>query len=204
MRLDPYFFHIPGGITKTTCEEIIEYGKREGPMLAKTEASETFLSEEEKKFHSEEIRENNVVWINDFWIFNLVGVLIKYANSRKWNFTSTKFEDAQFTEYFPGGHYNWHRDCATFGPNDINSGLERKLSCVVQLSKPEDYEGGEFSFNLRGLDSRSSDTVLKPPKTFREQGSVIVFPSFLWHKVEPITKGKRYSMVMWTLGEQFK
>ena len=82
--------------------------------------------------------------------------------------------------------------------------MNRKLSMSVQLSKPEDYEGGDLRFNLRGLDSHFEDTIMSPPPEFKQQGSIVVFPSFLWHKVEPITKGTRYSLVMWSLGGNWK
>jgi PKHD-type hydroxylase len=82
--------------------------------------------------------------------------------------------------------------------------MQRKLSMSVQLSKPKDYEGGDLKFNLRGLDSQNGDTVMSPPPEFKQQGSIVVFPSFLWHKVEPITKGIRYSLVMWAIGENWK
>ena len=87
------------------------------------------------------------------------------------------------------GHYNWHNDAIKkMGLKNIN----RKLSMSVQLSKPEDYEGGDLRFNLRGLDSQTDDNIMSPSE-FKQQGSIIVFPSFLWHKVEPITK-IRYSL----------
>jgi len=82
--------------------------------------------------------------------------------------------------------------------------MQRKLSMIVQLSKPENYVGGDLRFNLRGLDGVNSDSVMSPPPEFKQQGSIVIFPSFLWHKVEPITSGKRYSLVMWTLGENWK
>ena len=82
--------------------------------------------------------------------------------------------------------------------------MQRKLSMIVQLSKPEKYVGGDLRFNLRGLDGVNSDSVMSPPPEFKLQGSLVIFPSFLWHKVEPITSGKRYSLVMWTLGENWK
>ena len=72
------------------------------------------------------------------------------------------------------------------------------------MSDPKEYEGGDFEFNLRGLDGNKEDTKVFPPIEFKKQGSVLIFPSFLWHKVNSITKGTRYSLVMWTLGEQFK
>ena len=82
--------------------------------------------------------------------------------------------------------------------------MQRKLSMIVQLSKPENYEGGDLRFNLRGLDSCLDDNLMGPPPEFKQQGSIVIFPSFLWHKVEPITKGIRYSLVMSAIGENWK
>ena len=117
-------------------------------------------------------------------------------------FNITRYEDIQFTEYQPRGHYNWHNDSIK-NPMNLKN-MQRKLSMSVQLSKPKDYEGGDLKFNLRGLDSQNGDTVMSPPPEFKQQGSIVVFPSFLWHKVEPITKGIRYSLVMWAIGENWK
>ena len=72
----------------------------------------------------------------------------------------------------------------------------RKLSMTVQLSDSKDYEGGEFHF-YNGID----DPEIPP---IQEQGSILVFDSRMWHKVTPITKGVRYSLVSWILGPHFQ
>ena len=96
------------------------------------------------------------------------------------------------------GRYDWHMDVGAHGVN------KRKLAMTVQLSDPKDYDGGDLKFNLRGLDSYREDNILGPPPEFKQQGSIVIFPSFLWHKVEPITRGTRYSLVVWALGENWK
>ena len=96
-------------------------------------------------------------------------------------------EKLQFTEYEgQGSHYDWHPD---IGPNTT----KRKLSIVVQLSDEKDYEGGELLINTGQL--------LIPSK---KQGTVILFPSFLMHKVEPLQSGNRYSLVSWISGNTWR
>ena len=82
--------------------------------------------------------------------------------------------------------------------------MHRKLSMSVQLSKPEDYEGGDLKFNLRGLNSSNEDTIMSPPPEFKQQGSVIVFPSFHRHRVTPVTSGIRHSLVTWVEGPHWR
>ena len=201
MLLDTYFYHLPRAIPAHECEDIIKYGKSLNPEEGKTLASAKMLSDEEKQEHSEKIRTSKTAFITDTWIKKDLQSFVKYAN-KSWQFNLNCNEDVQFTEYEPRGHYNWHNDSLKNPMNMKN--MQRKLSTVVQLSSPEDYEGGDLKFNLRGLDSSNADTVMSPPPEFKQQGSIVIFPSFLWHKVEPITSGKRYSLVMWTLGEKWK
>ena len=201
MLLDTYFYHLPRAIPAHECEDIIKYGKSLNPEEGKTLASAKMLSDEEKQEHSEKIRRSKTVFIGDTWLKKDLSSIVDYAN-KSWKFDLSFEEDVQFTEYEPRGHYTWHNESIK-NPMNLKN-MQRKLSMSVQLSKPEDYEGGNLIFNLRGLDSGSEDTVISPPPEFKQQGSVVIFPSFLWHKVEPITSGKRYSLVMWTLGENWK
>ena len=201
MLLDTYFFHMTKAIPSHTCEDIIKFGKSLNLKEGVTAASNTMLSDEEKKKHTDEIRSSRASWIKDSWLMREITPFVEYAN-KSWGFDITKYEDIQFTEYQARGHYNWHNDAIKNAGGLKN--MNRKLSMSVQLSKPEDYEGGDLRFNLRGLDSHSEDTIMSPPPEFKQQGSIVVFPSFLWHKVEPITKGTRYSLVMWSLGGNWK
>ena len=201
MLLDTYFYHLSKAIPSHTCEDIIQFGKSLNPKEGKTSASKNMLSDEEKKEHAEKVRNSKTEWIKDSWVFTELCPFVEYAN-KSWGFNISKYEDVQFTEYQPKGHYNWHNDSIK-NPMNLKN-MQRKLSLSVQLSKPEDYEGGDLKFNLRGLDSHQEDNIMSPPPEFKQQGSLVVFPSFLWHKVEPVTKGVRYSLVMWTLGENWK
>ena len=116
------------------------------------------------------------------------------ANEIQYHYNLTKFTPCQFARYNVGDFYNFHQDA---GHNPIDYEEEtRKLSMTVQLSDPDSYEGGEFYF-YNGISEE-----YEPP--IQEQGSIIVFDSRLWHRVSPVTKGVRYSLVSWSLGPAFK
>jgi len=118
------------------------------------------------------------------------------ANEIKFNYKFHNYQTVQFARYRDGGHYGWHRDVneSAISPN----GEQRKLSLTLCLTDPKDYEGGELQF-FNGERSREKKTV----EEIRAQGSVIVFDSRDWHRVTPVTKGTRYSLVCWTVGPNF-
>jgi PKHD-type hydroxylase len=86
------------------------------------------------------------------------------------------------------GHYDWHIDLGT------DRFSRRKLSLTVQLSPADSYEGGDLEFHLRGLDAAR----------MRRQGTLVAFPSFHEHRVTPVTRGERYSLVAWVDGPPFR
>ena len=77
---------------------------------------------------------------------------------------------------------------------DTQLAYDRKLSVVVQLCDPNSYEGGVFEFGGGPV----------APKEFATQGSVLVFPSYLSHRVTEVTKGTRYSIVSWAEGPRWR
>lgn len=110
--------------------------------------------------------------------------------SANWNYVTTSQENVQLSRYRSTnkGHYDWHMDADA--PID---GIQRKLSCVILLSDASDIEGGELL--IKDLDH---------PNLLTKRGSIIVFPSFVDHKVTPVTKGVRYTAVSWISGPSFK
>ena len=74
----------------------------------------------------------------------------------------------------------------------------RKLSMTIQLSDPDDYEGGDFVFNVNQI-GQSPDR-----EQLRKKGTVLVFPSFIMHGVKPVTKGTRKSLVSWIEGPTWR
>jgi predicted 2-oxoglutarate/Fe(II)-dependent dioxygenase YbiX len=85
------------------------------------------------------------------------------------------------------GFYDWHPDFSEFAP-------ERKLSISVQLSDPQDYEGGDLELSFSG----------QPYRADRTKGMFIVFPSFVLHRVAPVTRGTRWSLVAWISGPRWR
>ena len=139
------------------------------------------------------IRECNIAWLypEDMdWAYKKIVPIVNTLNNDFFKFDLFGLtEGFQFTKYeAPSGHYGAHID-------KCFRGLVRKLSITIQLSNPENYEGGQLALHLNG----SSPTL--PTK---EQGKLIAFPSYVLHEVQPITKGTRYSLVAWVPGAPFK
>ena len=87
---------------------------------------------------------------------------------------------------------------------DLNTyGKIRKLSVTVSLSDPSEYKGGELEFDFRNLDPDKKRNVRKC-KEILPKGSIVIFPSFCWHRVCPVKSGTRYSLVVWNLGRPYK
>jgi PKHD-type hydroxylase len=141
------------------------------------------------------IRSSSVKWIPKDkeweWLYDKLIAMITEANNAVWNFDLyTILDDIQYTEYHASndGHYNWHQD---IGPGALST---RKISITVQLSGPDEYEGGDLEY-LRGS---------SPEQAPRGKGVVFIFPSFMMHRVTPITKGVRRSFVLWVGGGHYK
>jgi PKHD-type hydroxylase len=144
----------------------------------------------DKEVH-EEIRRSTVRWVpKDTFVETELLKLFSEAN-RYFNVEIRDLFDIQFTEYHASisGHYDWHHDVnfSEVRPYD------RKLSIVIQLSEPDDYEGGEFEFN-------SNEKI----EGLTERGSVLVFPSYRMHRVTPVTSGIRKSLVSWIEGPRWR
>jgi len=133
---------------------------------------------------------------------------IDLANKNaEWNFDWDFLEECQFTKYKKGQFYDWHCDSWEHPydkPNDPKEhGKIRKLSVTLNLSDPKDYTGGEleFDYNDGGPMNDSKRSVCKE---ILPKGSLVVFPSHVWHRVKPVTSGERNSLVIWNLGYPFR
>jgi PKHD-type hydroxylase len=191
-----------GVFTPRQCERIVRIG-------SSLPADEAGLEGEGGAFSSNPtLRKSRTAWISPGsdadWIFaKLAGVAFR-AN-RRYGFDLSGFdEDLQFTTYEgPGAFYTWHQD-----------GLDatvavRKLSLVVQLSDPSNYEGAavEFFGTCDDLDEdppndrRRHDGPVEPSS---RRGAVLVFPAFEYHRVTPLRSGIRHSLVSWVSGPPFR
>lgn len=113
------------------------------------------------------------------------------ANKQFWNFDIDGMEDGQLIEYNVGDKYDWHIDSLFQEGSDV----ERKLTVIIQMSESEEYEGGDLELMLEKVPDK---------ETLRRKGTILIFPSFIHHRVTPITKGTRKSFVGWIRGPQFK
>ena len=142
----------------------------------------------------DELRRSRVAWMSNTpdtrWVFEQLANVVANLNADYFNFDLTGFgEPLQLTNYDQETHgmYGWHVD---FG-----RGISRKLSVVLQLSDPSDYEGGELQLQPRGA---VIESVVK------RRGRIAVFPSWTLHQVTPVTKGYRQTIVAWVSGAPFK
>ena len=150
------------------------------------------------------IRISDVAWTNDQWVYDTIWPYMMQANTDAgWGYEIKAAESSQITRYKKGGFYKFHRDGAGcnlskyINPNNaFMHGHVRKLSMTVLLN--ESFEGGDFEFT-----SYSKEKCEVTPVEMN-QGDIIVFPSFMEHRVAPITKGIRFSLVRWFLGPRFK
>lgn len=149
------------------------------------------------------IRNCKIAGLSEPWIYTLLNPFIHASNEQAgWNFHWDWNEAVQIILYKKGGHYDWHTDQkhAPIESSDINFHHKvRKLSLTLQLSDSSAYEGGNLEF--RWL--RDGKVVTKTLTGAREKGTIIIFPSFIWHRVTPVTKGERISLVNWSLGRPF-
>ena len=145
--------------------------------------------------YNDEIRRSKVRWVDDdselrkiIWDYGL------NANDNAFGIDIINKFGIQYTTYHSTdkGCYNWHTD------NDwLREGYyDRKISVVIQLTDPSDYEGGKFEFDNAG--------EIFSPEGFEKKGSIIVFPSFMKHRVTEVTKGTRNSLVSWIEGPHFR
>jgi PKHD-type hydroxylase len=125
------------------------------------------------------------------WITSLIHYYGFDANKENFNYTVSDSSQVQFLKYEPGMFYRVHADTSDY------VGVEsyyRKLTVILNLTDPSEFDGGKFVLYNNGL------TAIRPEAT---KGTVFVFPSFMNHKISPITKGTRYSMVGWIMGPPF-
>jgi len=139
-------------------------------------------------------RRSNVSWLNKdsecSWVFERLANVVSSLNASYFRFNLTGFGEAlQLSNYHASNQ-------GTYKPHaDLNfEGISRKLSLVLQLSDPTDYEGGNLQLFL-------GDEPVNVPKN---RGSIVVFPSWTLHQVTPVTKGTRQSLVSWVTGPPFK
>jgi PKHD-type hydroxylase len=175
------------GFSKEDVKKIIELG----------ESNEIVDAKVGNNIVDSDIRESKISWINpsenSIWLFDKMCNIASILNNQYFGFNLSGMLAFQYTIYNANtetkGFYDWHID--RMGIGDGNN-LPRKLSLILQLSDPMDYEGGEIW--IHGLHRECM------PKT---KGLVIAFPGNTLHRVTPVTSGIRKSLVAWIVGPDF-
>ena len=173
--------------TPEQCQQIIECGRRQPPQQAQVGTGKPGGGTDTKK------RITTISWIpfkEMKPMYDQVNSFIKKTNLNHFGFEDVGVtEQAQFTEYPEGGFYDWHMDC------DVAMKHEppvRKISMTVLLSPENQFEGGHLELMAPGKYAKL------------KQGHAICFASFINHRVQPVTKGVRQSLVMWFGGQPFR
>ena len=172
--------------TPEQCQMVIDCGRRQKPQKAQIGMGRPGGGLDTKK------RVTTISWIpfeEMKSMYDQINNFIQKANLNHFGFDDIQItEQAQFTEYPEGGFYDWHMDC------DVNMAHEppvRKISMTVLLSPENQFEGGDLE-------------VMAPGKKAKlKQGHALMFASFLNHRVAPVTRGVRQSLVMWFGGTPF-
>jgi PKHD-type hydroxylase len=173
-------------ITPERCQEIID--------SAGDTFETAFLGDENRT--DNKTRKTNIYWSQEQELFDMVGHYGASANRQaEWNLQTNAMESIQIGQYPTGGHYDWHVDGLGLEPidapeNELLHGKTRKISFVLWLN--DDFEGGDFEFHSAHI----KGGVIKP-----KQGTILLFPSWVMHRVKPVKKGTRYSAVSWLVGK---
>ena len=173
--------------TPDQCRQIIECGRRQKPQKAQVGMNKPGGGTDTKK------RVTTISWIpfkEMSHMYQDLDRFIQAANLNHFGFDDVRVtEQAQFTEYPVGGFYDWHMDCDT---NMAHEPPVRKISMTLLLNHESEFEGGHLEIG--------------GPNQYAElkQGNALCFASFINHRVQPVTKGVRQSLVVWFGGRPFK
>ena len=210
MNIFNYYWSFKSALPPRLCDDIISHALSKPESMARIAGySDKELSQDEV-LNMQKTRKSDLVWLDDEWIYKEIHPYINIANKNAgWNFEWIRSEQCQFTKYKLNQYYDWHCDS---NPKPYNKpghdqhGMVRKLSVTCQLTDGSEYEGGELQFDFRNYNPnhRDPDSHVITAKEILPKGSIVVFPSHVWHRVKPVTKGTRYSLVLWNLGYPFK
>jgi len=176
---------------------------------------------QETKDQKTYVRDSTTCFLNEQWVYDIIQPLVSQANTNAgWDYDYDYFESVQFTKYDPGQFYGWHHDGGSckhsaykfkhdYTPSDgfqhtnnqKMANKVRKLSFTLNLVDGDEYAGGDLKFDYG---PHSDGERFNTCTEIRPQGSAIVFPSYMYHQVTPVTKGTRYSLVNWIIGNPFR
>jgi PKHD-type hydroxylase len=184
-----------GTLAPETCDQIIANALDQPAVAATVSMGRT---------PTPEVRKSAVRWLSrrspdgewSAWepVFKELEWLFQSANQEAFGVDLSWLPDLQFTTYDGAeeGHYDWHIDAFLEEPN---SATQRKLSAVIQLTDPAEYLGGDLQIDCSPWPDAAR---------LRQRGSVIIFPSIMRHRVTPVVRGTRHSLVAWYRGPAWR
>jgi len=208
-----------------TAGNVSKINVKNGKPLGDATLAEALKTENEQNLY---IRDSHIAWLKDAWLYDLIVPHIERANILAgWNWNIDNHEHFQFTKYSEGQFYGWHTDGSGDKPyrryihgvtpvslkedgsmpygyvrDSYMVGKVRKISMTLNLCEENSYEGGLLKFDFGH--HRAEQFRFHECNEIKPQGSMIVFPSFMNHCVTSVTRGTRYSLVLWTLGAPWK
>jgi PKHD-type hydroxylase len=186
----PDYVVIPSVLSKKECVGVSNFAKSKGkytPGLIGTDDSNVQKQQG--------IRDTELWWFYHHKLDEKISDVIYQQNKKHWKYRINETEFFQYGEYNIGGHYSWHRDAE---PSNVSK--LRKLSFSIVLNDRDSFEGGKFQM-LSKLD-REGKPVIRTMTSLNKVGSILIFPSTTTHRVTPVTKGTRRSLVGWVWGPQ--
>jgi len=181
------YYYFKNGFSHEEIDQINEMAEKVAPTIAG-------IASGAEGSALEQTRKSIVRWLPQSekweWVYERLMGMINEANDALWGFDLYSIPDAIQHTIYPanGGHYDWHMD---IGPNELSV---RKVSLTIQMSEDNEYTGGELQL-LKGAN---------PVNAPRGKGCVFIFPSYLLHRVSPVEKGTRKSMVLWVGGGHYR
>jgi len=179
-----------GSFSNEELDRIISYCDSAGTERGVTFGSSTKEEVEKHRISNVKFHERNE---ETAWIFDKLNFIIQAANEQFYNFHLNGYPSFQYTTYDANGRYDWHTDMS-FGSKFDGDAEPRKLSLTLLLN--DEFEGGQFQIN-NGKEESPIDVPI-------HKGRAVLFPSFMIHRVTPVTKGIRKSIVVWVLGPKFR
>lgn len=189
MDLKNLYWYWNNAVGNKFCDDVIKFAS----TLRKREAFT--VDPKLGPIYKSEWRKSKVIWLNEKWIYKELLKFLDLANTNAgYNYILKEAEAIQYTRYDSDNYYHWHMDQTL----EMDRPDSRKLSICINLTDPSEFEGGEFWISKPHVVPEK----IKPMKLdfMRKRGSAIVFPSFVFHKVAPVTKGTRHSLVCWMRG----
>ena len=169
-------------LAPAVCEQIIEIAERAGFERSLVYDSEDGSPADEQKIRRSEASAITATEHREF--YTVMADVIRRFNAARYRFAIKGLDPLQVIRYETGAFFQEHTDIGVAGA------AHRKVSLILQLSDPKNYDGGDLVLNNRQV-------------VPREQGSGCIFPSWVPHEVRPVTRGLRYSLVTWALGDYF-